>query len=175
MTTGTVTLERPQNLDTALLEALIAAPKKPAYHVHPVFARAGLACDPEQEMLSVVQVVGSKVVPVDCIPLKALGEQDVSRACDKVSAAFSKARSELQVTWRKASKQQMAGWEVTTEGVDKDGQPETHHLAFILKHFGENRLNDVLRQRTREHAHRDMNLDLGPNYYSFMIQQMKPW
>lgn len=150
---------------------------RPRFYASPVFGRPGLPCEPDQEMLSVVQIAGNSVIPVDCIPLKNLGEADLSIACGKVEGAFSQARSALQVHWRNATRQDMAGWEITAPAGEQDAPDKNSrvHLDFVLEHFTKARVNDILRNRTREGAHRLLNLDLGPHYYSFLIQQMRPW
>lgn len=146
------------------------------YDVRPVFARQGLVCDPADEMLSVVQLTGTRVIPVDCIPLKEFNNASMEQACAMVRDAFVAARSALEVTWRKAARDvPVPGWEVSTTTPERDGTPRTHRLDFILKHHGTERLNHVLRHRTREGAHKTLGLNLGPTYYSFMIRQINPW
>ena len=142
---------------------------QPVFAVTPVFGRPGLVCHPKDEMLSVVEVVAGRVLPVDCVPLRAFPRHSVGEASAKITAAFQQARADLRVEWCKASPEHaVPGWKITS-------QPEGHFLDFVLEHFGQDRVDQILKTRTREGAHEKLGLNLGPDYYSFMIRQMNPW
>jgi len=124
------------------------------FEVTPVFGAAL-----SDEMLAVKLVRDGKATPLDLVPARALGESTVDKAARKLQAAFLHAAQEMNVELRPATRDGMAGWKITTEATGDAT------LEFVAKHFGVKRVEDRLLARTREHAHHDLQMDLGADHF----------
>lgn len=153
-----------------------AAPERHPYAagdfmVRPVFGAQGLECDPAHELLSVVLVENGAVTPVDCVPMQDFAGQSVEMASKTLTHAFTRALNRMNTTFTEAEGGHMAGWRITAQGLDR----EMHTLEFIREGFGVERVREVLLSRAREHAHQDLKLHTGPDYWAFCIRALRPF
>ncbi|GEM_PF-5803953 len=153
--------------------------KAPVHHpyaagdfmVRPVFGAQGLECHPDHELLSVVMVDNGVVTPVDCVPMKDFKGQSVETASKKLTHAFTRALNRMNVTFAEAQNGHMAGWSIKARCADQ----KVHTLEFIRESFGVERVREVLLSRAREHAHHDLKLQTGPDYWAFCIRALRPF
>ncbi len=141
------------------------------FMARPVYGGQGLECDPKHELLSIVMVDDGVATPVDCVPLANLKTTDVNKAAERLTKAFHRALNRMDVQYIGNTRDQMAGWTITAQGADD----KTHRLEFIREGFGEKRVREVLLSRAREHAHQDLKLESGPDYWAFCVRSLRPY